>query len=436
MDWKLHKKVCKFLKKLSHQLQPYQDVVQLIQEINLERPKKVHLELRVLEYLIAYAEHQFGDRVEGISYRERKNNDRMDNWDVELVILLSIYSNITSAYARDDSLSIIARDDLIFPYLEKQLDLLRPWSTSLRDSLSGDQINLILMISSRTERRIALIHSHRNEFDLVANHCQQALSHARLYEGTEEDKTDLLFSALSAYGDLQLKQGHHADAVAFAEEAYNCVAVVYNPVHPKVQKAAGKLIECLTHKGDFYDAERFAQATLDSLKDPGNEVDQQSEEVARGYYNLAHVINEQQQGDLVKAEMLVRESLRIRARIFHNDDSHVGMSTGLLANILHSQGNLCNETKELYERSFAIDIKNEGLEGVNTAAANGRLGIFYHQLAKSQQNGKTRKEHLLLSQSKCKEALRIYTKIFGPDDPKTIIASSDLSMISSELSEA
>jgi tetratricopeptide (TPR) repeat protein len=397
----------------------------------------------VLEYLIAYAEHQFGDRVEGISYRERKNNDRMDNWDVELVILLSIYSNITSAYARDDSLSIIARDDLIFPYLEKQLDLLRPWSayvdldsTSLRGSLSGDQINHILMALSDTERQIASSYSHRNEFDLAANYSQQALSHARLYEGEEEVKTDLLCTALSVYCELQLKQGKYADAVALAEEAYNCVAVVYNPVHPEVQKAAGNLIECLTHKGDFYDAERFAQATLDSLKDPGNEVDQQSEEVATGYFNLAHVINGQQQGDLVKAEMLVRESLRIRARIFHNDDSHVGMSTGLLANILHSQGNLCNETKELYERSLAIDIKNEGLEGVNTAAANGRLGIFYHQLAKSQQNGKTRKEHLLLSRSKCKEALRIYTKIFGPDDPRTIIASSDLSMISRELSEA
>jgi tetratricopeptide (TPR) repeat protein len=247
---------------------------------------------------------------------------------------------------------------------------------------------------------------HRNQFDLADSHCQQALSHARLYEGEEEMRNDLICQVLSLYCDLQSKQRKYADAVAFAEEAYNCVAVVYNPVHPKVHEAAGRLIECLTHKGDFYDAERFAQATLDSLKDPGNKVDQQSEEVATGY-NLADVINQQEQGNLVKAEMLVRESLRIRARIFHNDDPHVGASTGLLAKILQLQGNLCNETKELYERSLAIDIKNEGPEKINAAAANGRLGIFYHQLAKSQQNAETRKDHLQLSRSKYKEAVRI-----------------------------
>jgi hypothetical protein len=116
----------------------------------------------VLDHLIPYVEHQFGDRVEGISYRERGNSDRVDNWNVELVLLYSICRDILTAYVRDDSLSIIARDDLIFPYLEKQLDLLRPWSafvdfnsTSLGESLNGDQINRILTISSHTERNIA-----------------------------------------------------------------------------------------------------------------------------------------------------------------------------------------------------------------------------------------------------------------------------------------
>jgi hypothetical protein len=64
-------------------------------------------------------------------------------------------------------------------------------------------------------------------------------------------------------------------------------------VHPKVQEAAGTLIECLINKGDLYNAERFAEATLDSLKDPANGLDQESEEVAKGYYNLANVIVQQ-----------------------------------------------------------------------------------------------------------------------------------------------
>jgi hypothetical protein len=44
-----------------------------------------------------------------------------------------------------------------------------------------------------------------------------------------------------------------------------------------VQKAASMVIECFMFKGDFDHAEIFAQMTLDSLKDPGNGLDQQSE---------------------------------------------------------------------------------------------------------------------------------------------------------------
>jgi archaellum component FlaF (FlaF/FlaG flagellin family) len=69
--------------------------------------------------------------------------------------------------------------------------------------------------------------------------------------------------------------------------------MAYNPVHPEVQSAACMLIECLIHNGNLYDAERYSQLTLDSLKDPANAVDQNSELVAIGYYNLGKVINAQ-----------------------------------------------------------------------------------------------------------------------------------------------
>jgi hypothetical protein len=94
------------------------------------------------------------------------------------------------------------------------------------------------------------------------------------------------------------------------KEAYNCVAV--NPVHPKVQEAARFLIERLVHKGDFDHAETFAQLTLESLKYPRNGLDQQGEAVAKGYRDLGRVIYQKKGGDLVKAEKLARESLRMR----------------------------------------------------------------------------------------------------------------------------
>jgi tetratricopeptide (TPR) repeat protein len=107
--------------------------------------------------------------------------------------------------------------------------------------------------------------------------------------------------------------------------------------------------------------------------------------VAKGYYHLASVIY-LQKGDLLKAEMLTRELLRIRTHRYGNDHVNLGQSCTLLARILMSQDNLSDETKELLERFLAINTKNGGPNGTNTAAANVNLGLYYFQLADTQQN--------------------------------------------------
>jgi hypothetical protein len=112
------------------------------------------------------------------------------------------------------------------------------------------------------------------------------------------------------------------------------------------------------------------------------------------------------------------------------------MSSGLLASILQAQGGLNIETKELYERSLASFVKNFGSEGVNTGASNFNLGSFYHLQAEARQSAGIRKDHLSLLFSKLKEALRVYTKLFGPDHPNTERTSSELSIVSHKLSEA
>jgi tetratricopeptide (TPR) repeat protein len=256
-----------------------------------------------------------------------------------------------------------------------------------------------------------------------------------MFEGEEEPKTNLLCKALTTSYEFHTHQENYAKASIFAEEAYNCVAITYNPVHPEVQKAASTLIECLIFKGDLDHAETFAQMTLDSLKDPGNGLDQQSDAVARGYYDLGNVIN-QQKGDYVKAEKLVRESLRIRSHLFDTHHERVGLSSGLLGSILEAQGNLGIETQELHERALAIDIRNYGLEGVNTAVSNHNMGYFYYLRAEESQTAETKKGNLQLSESKYKELMRIYTKIYGPDNPRSIYYKSQLSIISRKLSEA
>ena len=136
-----------------------------------------------------------------------------------------------------------------------------------------------------------------------------------------------------------------------------------------MQEAAGILIRILIRKGDLFDAERYAQVTYGNLCDKKNGIDQESEVVVMGAYNLALVIY-RQKGDSIKAEELARESLRIRSLI--NDCNHhrVGRTCNFLASILMAQGQLGDETRGLYERFLSISIRNEGPDGPNTASGN------------------------------------------------------------------
>jgi hypothetical protein len=147
--------ICKTLKKLSLQLQPYQEVARVIEEIRGERPKKVQLDTRVLGHLVSYAEHQFGDRVPGKAYRERGNGERKDNWNVEIKTLSPICYDLLNIYSTDESLSSIDNDSLRLPYFEKMLNLLRPWSLKLESNSTSQifnldkfQINLIVNLLS------------------------------------------------------------------------------------------------------------------------------------------------------------------------------------------------------------------------------------------------------------------------------------------------
>lgn len=218
-------------------------------------------------------------------------------------------------------------------------------------------------------------------------------------------------------------------------------------IYTKVLQAAAMLIECLILKGDFYDALRFSQFTLDSLKDPANGVNQESLQVAKGYYNLGNVINQQwnmpgEVVDIAEAEMFARESLRIYRLRANN--LGIGSSSGLLGAIFVSQNKLGRESKEMLELALASVIKCCGPEGENTALAYGHLGTYYNRLAQADDcnrlaqadelNNKRRmKNNLELSKSKFEEGLRITTKIFGPNYPQTRQFSQNLMNVSQNL---
>jgi hypothetical protein len=193
------------------------------------------------------------------------------------------------------------------------------------------------------------------------------------------------------------------------------------------------LIECLIQEGDLFNAERFAQQTYENLRDRKNGMDQEGEEVAMGSHNLANVIH-RQDGDLLKAEELAREALRIRSLKHNSDDDRIGASCNLLARILQSQGKFEDETKGLFERSLAIFIRREGPDGINNAISNINSGNYYYELARRQPTVDTKRKYFLISKLHIEEGFRIRTKILGPTHPNTVQAASILSDVISALS--
>jgi hypothetical protein len=154
--------------------------------------------------------------------------------------VIPIYLSLVTVCIGDTSLSRIVFDDISFSYFEKVLEALKPWSLYVDsdvvnrvDNLSKDQIDKILKLSSETELSLAIIHDHRNEFDVSEIHHQRSLSYARRYNEEGETKTTLLLKIFTRYCHLQIIRGDFAGAVTLAEEAYNCVAIAYNPVHPQ-----------------------------------------------------------------------------------------------------------------------------------------------------------------------------------------------------------
>jgi hypothetical protein len=330
--------MCPILKQLSIKLQPFHEVVRIKGEVLTSKKGK---DCRVLEHLLSYLEYQFGEKVAGIDYRERGNGERINNWEVEVEILENIYSQLSDLHLQNHSMSMISRDKMSFPLLERSLSLLNPWLIQLDLDASNQmdtRMNYIMGKLYFIEQLMAGVTINLNQLDIAEGHCQRCLAYSRRYGLEGEMKITNILAALKLYCTLRQRQIDYSGALIFAEEAYNLIVEAYDPVHPQVQEAAGILIHILISKGDLYDAERYAQVTYGNLRDKKNGMNQEGKEMARGAYNLANVIY-RQEGDLIKAEMLARESLRIRTLIYGSDHGIVQISCYLLANILSAQGN-------------------------------------------------------------------------------------------------
>jgi tetratricopeptide (TPR) repeat protein len=438
LDWKIHKPMCPILKKLSNTLQSYDKVVQIIEEILTSKKGD---NVRILEHLLQYGDYQFGKPVSGKDYRERTDGQRITNYHVDIGILLPISSTMVHIYSMNSSLTNIIRDKGMLPHLERSFHILSPWMVTIdsdfthqSNSLNSEMANNLLEQSIFLERNMSIVTMNRYQFDVSEGHCYRCLVNSRRLTLEGEDKTTTVFKSWSNYVSLRRDQGDYSGAVSFAEEGYNLVVDAYDPYHPQVQEAAGLLIDCLIQLGDLSNAERFSEQTYANLRDIKNGMNQEGNAVAQGAYTFADVISRQEDGDLIKAEGLAREGIRISDKLHNVHISRVSGNYLLLARILQKQGKLGDETKELFERSLAIIIRKEGPDGANTAVVNVDIGQFHYKIAMTSSIVYTRRTQLLLAKSYSDEAIRIESKVHNPTHPNRVMAANLSSRILPELS--
>jgi hypothetical protein len=419
--------MCPTLKKLSKKLQPFNEVCRIINEMLAVLSGK---NVRILEHILLYAEEQFGKEIEGKDYREREDGDRIINFRVDVDFLDNINTTIAEFYNRDDSLGRLIQDKKQFPYLERSLSILNPYLYHPKSAtLDVNQNDKLLMSLFLTEGNMSVVTTGLRQFDTAEGHCQRCLAYARRFPREGADKTTCIFRALVLYVDLREHQGNYSGALLFAEEGYNLVAEAYNPVHPEVQKAAGILIDILIRKGDLFDAERFAVVTYGNLRDSKNGMDQEGIEMATGSYNLAFVIL-LQDGDLVKAEKLARESFHIRSLKFGMNHPETGASSSLLARILAAgKGPGDERILTLAKESLAIILKNQGPDGRDTAVSNNNLAVYYYQQVFVLTTIPAQEASLKLAKTHILEAIRIYSKVYGPTNKSTLDAKATLANI-------
>jgi hypothetical protein len=217
--------MCPILKKLSTQRQAFHEVIRINYEILISKRGE---DSRVLKHLLSYLEHQFGERVAGIDYCERRDGERISNWEVEVVILNNIYRRLGKLYLHNYSLSMMSSYEMGFAYLQRSLSLLNPWLIQLDldasnriDSCNDHRMNDMLEQLYSTEQNMAALTMNRNQLDISERHCQRCLAYLRRYGLEEEKKITDILAALRTYCKLRERQRDYSGAVAFAEEAYD-----------------------------------------------------------------------------------------------------------------------------------------------------------------------------------------------------------------------
>ena len=420
-DWKHHKTSC--VKKLPANFLHIDEVSKAIKKsfdraIALKAEGEESEAIEVLETVLAFAQYQFGPRLPGKSHRIRNNGDHIDNWRVVTMPLCLMLMQLTSLYI--DQRTSVSFDRALFHAVEA-----RELIEHRRASMELGELDYLLNLFFQTESNLAEIHMEKLRFDDAEYHCEQSLAFARQSRGP--DRTTCIFEALKKYGSLRRLQHRLPEAMAVCEEAYIVVSRVHGPVHPLVQDAAAELIECLILAGEYSQAEAYSRITYESLIDPCNGIDLESEGVARGMQQLAHLCismaregHEAAQDLIIEAEQLIRKACNIMENLHGPTSPNLAICLETFGQVLVGRGLFTEETRLLFERVLAIYSECEGGNGHGTLQALGSLGDFYCELSSTMHPGYERNKVYEKAIMMFEDAAQMGAAIYGSDGKRAL----------------
>jgi tetratricopeptide (TPR) repeat protein len=239
---------------------------------------------------------------------------------------------------------------------------------------------------SNTEANLSASYEKLDDWEKAAYYQKQAIMHAKQTEDGEDDnKIRKVYGYLNGLVRLHQTMGQSDERKVIGEEAYICVYEVYDPKHPLVLEAGGKLIEILSHTGDYYDAERFARICYEALKRPP--LDPNSFEAATAARNLARAScdlikeNGAESADIDEAEMLARYAVRITKDLKGASSIEMVSIFNALVTVQFTKNDLTDKTKTLLKDYLCETMIHPGMSDKQSDHANLHLGRFHHKTA-------------------------------------------------------
>ena len=259
---------------------------------------------------------------------------------------------------------------------------------------------------------LGILYTNQNDLDKAEECGLEALEIGRrnydLLTAAKERYTmdKQLRQALRSLASVYKAQGRYDEAERLYGEAFNIASK--NLMDQDCLEALVAAVEQTENhllSGDIERAVRLAEYLCDGSYRNFRGPDSLAK--AERTYLLGRVYNANKQYDY--AERVLRAALVWYERVYGVNHNKTGECVSHLGIALMGQNKLDDETRAVLQRSLDINILNMGPDAENVGVANKNLGVFHNN-----------KGEYIQVKRYYKEALRISTKVHGPEHPSTV----------------